>query len=131
MPIPWIFFAVAVIGAWFTWNAYRPIYRPAPLAVLSFFAGWLTAELAIHHILWQVAVTAVFVWAGALAAWPGVVGLGITLVSWVALARCVWQTRRWLGRGKDLFPPGTAEPSTNHPGPATASPARSGDDAAP
>ena len=31
-------------------------------------------------------MTVVFVWAGALAAWPGWLGLAITLVSWAALA---------------------------------------------
>ena len=40
--------SAAVWGAWFTWNAYRPIYRPAGLATVSFFAGWLTAELPFH-----------------------------------------------------------------------------------
>jgi acetyl esterase/lipase len=77
----WLFLLVALIGAWFTWNAYRPVYRPAPLAVASFFAGWLTTELALHHVAWQVAATLVFVWLGALHAWPGWLGLGITIVS--------------------------------------------------
>ncbi len=83
--IPWLFLAVSIVGAWFTYNTYRPIHWPAPLALFSFFAGWLTTELAFHHLAWQVVMTAVFVWAGALAAWPGYVGLGVTLVSWVAL----------------------------------------------
>src|SRR5262249_35842140 len=33
------------------------------------------------------ALTAVFIWAGALGAWPGMLGLAITLVSWVGLVR--------------------------------------------
>jgi acetyl esterase/lipase len=77
----WLFLLVALIGAWFTWNAYRPVYRPAPLAVASFFAGWLTTELALHHLAWQVAATLVFVWLGALHGWPGWLALGITIVS--------------------------------------------------
>src|SRR5438093_55527 len=36
---------------------------------MSFFAGWLTTELALHHLAWQALLTAAFVWAGALAAW--------------------------------------------------------------
>jgi hypothetical protein len=28
MSISWLFLAAALWGAWFTWNAYRPIYRP-------------------------------------------------------------------------------------------------------
>src|SRR5207249_7754681 len=55
--------------------------------VFSFFAGWLTTELAIHHLAWQVIVTGVFVWAGALGAWPGILGLAITLASWTGLIR--------------------------------------------
>lgn len=77
----WLFLFVALVGAWFTWNAYRPIYRPAPLAVASFFAGWLTTELAVHHVAWQIAATLVFVWLGALHAWPGWLGLALTIVS--------------------------------------------------
>jgi acetyl esterase/lipase len=86
--VPWLFLFVALVGAWFTVNAYRPIHWPAPLALASFFAGWLTTELAFHHMAWQAAATAFFVWAGALATWPGWLALGITLVSWFGLARC-------------------------------------------
>jgi acetyl esterase/lipase len=86
--VPWTFLAVSLIGAWFTLNTYRPIHWPAPLALFSFFAGWLTTELALHHLVWQIAMTVFFVWAGALAAWPGWVGLAITIVSWAALLRC-------------------------------------------
>src|SRR5689334_2627411 len=86
--VPWLFLFVALVGAWFTANAYRPIHWPAPLALASFFAGWLTTELAFHHLAWQALATIVFVWAGALAAWPGWLALTITLVSWLGLARC-------------------------------------------
>jgi acetyl esterase/lipase len=86
--VPWLFLFVALVGAWFTVNAYRPIHRPAPLALASFFAGWLTTELAFHHLAWQALATALFVWAGALATWPGWLALGITFVSWLGLSRC-------------------------------------------
>jgi acetyl esterase/lipase len=84
----WLFLGVSLWGAWFTWNAYRPIYRPAPLATMSFFAGWLTSELAIHHITWQLAATFAFAWAGAFLEWPGRIGFAITVASWAALYRC-------------------------------------------
>jgi acetyl esterase/lipase len=84
----WLFLGVSLWGAWFTWNAYRPIYRPAPLATMSFFAGWLTSELAIHHISWQLAATFAFAWAGAFLQWPGRIGFAITVASWAALYRC-------------------------------------------
>ena len=94
MDWPWLFLAVTVVGAVFTWNAYFPRQRQGILSVPSFFAGWLTAELAAHHFLWQLAATVFFVWMGALQAWPGWLGLGITLGSWVAMFALVFVARR-------------------------------------
>lgn len=84
--VPWLFLAVSLWGAWFTWNGYRPWRRHRHLSVLSFFAGWLTTELALHHLAWQAIATAVFVWLGALDGLAGRVGLAITLASWGGLA---------------------------------------------
>ncbi len=91
--MPWLFLAVALVGAWFTYNAYRPVYAPATIATVSFFAGWLTTELALHHIAWQVLLTGVFVWAGALDAWPGWAALAVTIASWAFLWRGYWRAR--------------------------------------
>jgi len=91
--ISWLFLAAALVGAWFTVNAYRPLYAPRQAAVVSFFAGWLTTELALHHIAWQALATAVFIVLGALGAWPGRVALALTLVSWAALLRVYWGAR--------------------------------------
>jgi acetyl esterase/lipase len=60
---------------------------------VSFFAGWLTAELALHHIAWQVLMTVVFTWAGALRAWPGILGLVVSMISWIGLALCYRDAR--------------------------------------
>jgi len=90
----WFFLLVSLWGASFTWNVFRPRYAPASAAALSFAAGWLTSELALHHILWQAIMTVVFVWAGALAGWPGWLGLAITLASWIGLAG-------WYGRAHE------------------------------
>ncbi len=83
--MPWLFLAVTLVGAWFTFNAYLPHRHGSPLIVPSFFAGWLTGELSAHHFAWQLAATLFFVSAGALEAWPGWVGLGITGLSWAGL----------------------------------------------
>jgi acetyl esterase/lipase len=91
--VPSIFLLATLVGAWFTYNALRPMRRTSRRSVLSFFAGWITTELALHHVAWQALMTAAFVWAGALAAWPGVLGLAITLGSWAGLARCWWTAR--------------------------------------
>jgi acetyl esterase/lipase len=85
--LPWLYLALSLWGAWFTWNAHRPMGGASRRGVVSFFAGWLTGELALHHLAWQLLLTAVFAWAGALSAWPGWLGLGITLVSWAGLVR--------------------------------------------
>ena len=91
--MPWLFLLVAVVGLLLTINSYRPIYGWTQGAALSFFAGWLTTELALHHIGWQVLATIVFIELGALHAWPGVVGLAISVLSWVALAYGYWGAR--------------------------------------
>lgn len=89
----WLFLFVSGIGAWLTYNAYRPVYAGARRAAISFFSGWLTTELALHHIAWQAVMTLVFMRAGALHAWPGRLGLLITIVSWIALLRCYLRSR--------------------------------------
>lgn len=91
--MPWLYLVVTLIGAWFTYNAYRPTFSPVRRAAVSFMAGWLTTELALHHIAWQMGMTVLFLWAGALRAWPGQLGLLISVVSWVALWRCYWRAR--------------------------------------
>ena len=91
--ISWIFLALATVGGWFTFNAYVPLKRPPVLSTMSFFAGWLTTELVVHHLLWQLAATVGFVALGALGAWPGWVALGITGLSWVFLFGCYLRAR--------------------------------------
>jgi acetyl esterase/lipase len=89
----WAYLAVSLVGAWFTVNAYWPSRRWQVLA-LSFFAGWLTSELAVFHIAWQVAASVGFIWLGALESWPGIVGLVITLASWAGLVGLQFVSRR-------------------------------------
>ena len=82
--MPWLFLVASVVGALFTLNAYRPSSRWQLIGV-SFFAAWFTGELALWHVLWQAVATAAFVALGALDAWPGWVGLAITVASWAGL----------------------------------------------
>jgi acetyl esterase/lipase len=84
VPVGWVFLAVSLVGAWFTLNAFFPTRR-WQLLVFSFFASWLTNELAWFHVVWQMIATAVFVWLGALETWPGVVALVISVASWGGL----------------------------------------------
>ena len=52
---------------------------------MGFFATWLTSELAVWHLLWQLVAVAVFVAFGALDSWPGWVGLAVMALSWIGL----------------------------------------------
>lgn len=81
----WLYLLLSLVGAWLTWNAFRPTYAPARRALLSFFCGWLTAELALHHVVVHLLVTLVFAAEGAFRTTPGRVGLAISIVSWTAL----------------------------------------------
>jgi len=92
--MPWLFLAASLWGAWFTWNALRPMAGGSRRGTVSFFAGWLTGELALHHLAWQMALTVAFAWAGALGAWPGWLGLAIALGSWAGLVYCLVIARR-------------------------------------
>ncbi|HZR81253.1 MAG TPA: alpha/beta hydrolase [Candidatus Binatia bacterium] len=89
--IPTLFLLASLGGAWFTWNVYRPMVGGSRRGFVSFFAGWLTGELALHHVAWQAVATVAFVALGALAAWPGWVALAIDFVSWCALV--AWYLR--------------------------------------
>ena len=91
--MPAVFLIVSVIGLLFTINAFRPL-RVEVLSLPAFFAGWLTSELPVHHLVWQMVATALFIAGGALDDWPGLVGLGITVVSWCGLVVLVAQASR-------------------------------------
>ncbi|NUP07752.1 MAG: alpha/beta hydrolase [Polyangiaceae bacterium] len=93
LDVSWLFLAIATIGALFTLNVHWPLRRPAPLAVASFLAGWLTSELVGHTLLAQVGLAAACVALGALSDWPGWVGLGVDIVSWLFLAKCLESAR--------------------------------------
>lgn len=83
--MPTVFLCLALIGALMTANAFVAQRRFTPFIIPSFFAGWLVSELPLHHIAWQAIATLGFVATGALDAWQGWLGLGVTLASWVGL----------------------------------------------
>lgn len=93
-PVSWLFLAVSVWGFAFTVNAFVPQGNHKRWFIPSFLFSWLTMELAAHHLAWQAVATVVFVQLGALQAWPGWVGLGISALSWLGLVVLVLQGRR-------------------------------------
>lgn len=80
-----LFLAVSLVGAGFTTSAFLRMRRVPWLSFPYFMGAWITGELALHHLAWQALATVLFVALGALDAWPGRLGLGITGLSWVGL----------------------------------------------
>ena len=64
--MPWLFLLLSLWGALFTYNAYVPRRTSPYLNLASFAAGWLTSELPVHHVAWQVVATVLFAAGGAL-----------------------------------------------------------------
>lgn len=91
MLLSWLFLAASLWGAWFTWNAWRPLRSGPRRAVWSFASGWLTGELALHHVAWQALATLGFIAFGALGHGPGKLALAVTLASWAGLAAFQWR----------------------------------------
>ncbi len=87
MAYAYLYLAVSSAFVAAAFNAWRPRYAPAPLAAVSFFAGWLTSELALHHIVAQAIAAAAFYRAGALAFLPGQVALALSIATWPFLYR--------------------------------------------
>jgi acetyl esterase/lipase len=70
----WTLLITGAVWVLFSYNAVRPRYTRAFVAAVSFFAGWLRAELALHVLLLEALLLGVSVWNGALLTWPGAVG---------------------------------------------------------
>ncbi len=78
-----LFLVGSLIGAWFTWNAWRPV-RPGRVGPL-WLPALVTAELVPFHLAWQALLTAGFVALGALDARVGQVAMAVTVFSWTGL----------------------------------------------
>jgi acetyl esterase/lipase len=85
MTAGWLFLAASAVGAACTAAALLRARRLRFLSFPYFMVAWLTGELALHHLVWQLIATLLFVAAGALETTPGRVGLGLTLASWAGL----------------------------------------------
>ena len=82
--MPQAFLIVTLFGLLAVTCAYLPVRRE-PLTVVTFFLAWIAGELAFQNIVWQMVATALFIWAGALAAWQGWIGLVVAVVVWLGL----------------------------------------------
>ena len=110
----WAYLGVSLFGALFVLNAFGP-RKHRFLMVPSFFASWLTIELAGHHIAWQAAASAVFIWFGALDTAPGWIALGITVLQWLGLFVLIVEGRRSVTIVRDALEEIAPEPDDAAP----------------
>lgn len=80
-----LFLFSSLLFGWLAFNLYHPIYRHSGLSAFSFLMGWLTGELALHHIFWQVLLVSLFAWGGAIQGMTGALGLLICNLSWLTM----------------------------------------------
>jgi acetyl esterase/lipase len=85
----WAYLLVSLNGAAYTLTAFRPPRRSRALFLWSFFASWITIELAPYHLLWQIVATGLFGATGAFRSRQGRIGLAVTLASWAGLATSI------------------------------------------
>jgi acetyl esterase/lipase len=79
------FLVCALLGALNTANAYRPVSRSGFWSLPAMVAGNMTSELPLHAVAFQVVGTLVFVAGGALDSTPGLVGIVVSVASWIGL----------------------------------------------
>ena len=87
-------FVLGALGLLHAVNALAPRKRPVAVFFWSFFASWLTIELAWHNVVIGSAVTAALVAGGALDSTLGVVGLVLSVVALAILLVIALASRR-------------------------------------
>jgi acetyl esterase/lipase len=81
-----LFLVHALVSFVLAVNVWRPVRWPFALAVPSFFASWLVAELAMHAIAWQLVVAGSFLWFVGLPGPVGTASLALVVVATGLLA---------------------------------------------
>lgn len=72
--VPW-YVAACLAGVALTVNAWRPLRWPSLPAIASGLIGWLTTELALHHVAWLALLALWAIHAGALASVLGAIAV--------------------------------------------------------
>jgi acetyl esterase/lipase len=91
----WLFLVFALLGVVHTLVAWAPP-RGRWTLLYSFFASWITIELAWHHLVIGTMITVVSVWAGALeqpVGWVALVIMAVALTGMLVLAVRSLRTR--------------------------------------
>ncbi len=85
MLLSWIYAICGLSSLLYTLNAHFPRPPGHLFSVPSFFAGWLTSELPLHHLLGLALLAALALASGAFAFWPASLGLLASLASGMGL----------------------------------------------
>ena len=81
-----VLFLFSLISVLLTYNVLRPLYRHPKWIVPSFLLGWLTGELALHVVAFQLICIFLFAWGGVISGFWGALSLAACAVSWMFLA---------------------------------------------
>jgi acetyl esterase/lipase len=90
----WLLLLLGLVGILHVLNALAPQRRPVAVFVWSFFASWITIELAWHHLVIGSLMTAALVAGGALEQPVGIIGLVLMLMTLAGLAAIGLATRK-------------------------------------
>ena len=77
------YFFLAVVSAIGTYSAIIQARRIYWMAPFYFLIAWLSGELALIHLLWQLGLTALMALSGLLDSSLAQVGLGLFALSWM------------------------------------------------
>ena len=80
-----LFLVVSLVGLAFSASTLVRVRNLGPFTIFYFFGAWIAGELPLHFIAWQALATLGFAAVGALGTGAGVIGLGVTFVSWGCL----------------------------------------------
>ncbi|MGH9085122.1 MAG: alpha/beta hydrolase fold domain-containing protein [Acidimicrobiales bacterium] len=109
----WLLFVFGLVGILHVLNAMAPQRRPVAVFVWSFFASWITIELAWHHLVIGTVTTVALVAGGALDQPVGVIGLVLMLLTLAGLAAIGLATRKTvvqMGGALEELDPGPEAP---------------------
>lgn len=100
MSLASIYFGFSLLSLYGTLTAIFRLRRIYYFSPFYFLSGWLTGELAIHHIVLQILTALGFVAAGVLGTETGQLALEIFIISWLGLLYVQYQAA---GSRKVLF----------------------------
>jgi len=90
----WALFVTGAFFALFAVHSHRPLRRPGGVVLSAWFASWITTELPFHGLVMQIAIALTLVALGALDDWPGLAGLALFAISWIAHVRHCFLSQR-------------------------------------